>query len=190
MSRHLMAKMRRATTHDLNPRTSSAFGKGNSPRTVDLLKQVEDSTGVRLDNAYAGGTGCYHTRLDDGSWMYVQDGDEPMNFEHTEDLSLREAYEAEHGPLGWSVAFYPNKHSEEWGDYTEGPFHHLHIDKDARTHDLPKVIQDALSTMPPGMENERGESEGGVDYGKLINGPGDDLNDDYGDFGGMFGGKP
>lgn len=165
----------------------------DQPATLDMFDRVRNETGVKLSTGIAGGCGNYLGRLEDGSWLYVTDADEPMSGMHAHDLSLREAHEAEHGPLGWYVAIHPNEYDEEFerrhpglGDAAATDPVHEHVDKEALTADLPRVIQRALSTMPHGQGSGDRAPDQGLDYEKLVN-PRHDLDDDYGD---IFGGGP
>lgn len=155
MSRHLMAKMRR---HSSTP-------------VEDLINRVRSATGINLKmedsgGGPGGGSNVLSGRLEDGSWVVASDSDGPIS---DPDLSDRTQLERTHGPQGWHVGIYPNESWEHNGqtyhswDSGAGPLH-VHVDKDALTHDLPRVIQHALSTVPDEAKTDARAKDSGVDY--------------------------
>lgn len=144
----------------------------------DIVKAVRDATGISLgvDVAPYDGTTSLSSRLEDGSWMMVTDPHDRMRPSHA-DLAQRGRDETVEGPVGWSVSFYRNSHSNGRDFiFSDVPFH-KHTDETAGVHDLPGVINRALSTMPQG---KGGGARADIDYEGLVN-PRDDLDDDFGD---------
>jgi hypothetical protein len=144
----------------------------------DIVKAVRDATGMSLgvDVAPYDGTASLSGRLEDGSWMMVTDPHGRMRPSHA-DLAQRERDEAVEGPGGWSVSFCRNSRDSKGRDFVfnDVPFHE-HTDETAGVHDLPGVINRALSTMPHG---KGGGARADIDYEGLVN-PRDDLDDDFG----------
>lgn len=177
------------------------------PRTQGLIDGVRSATGINLDVENTGGNNYVLSgRLEDGSWVVATDGGSGDTWWDTAD---RHRHEAEHGPLGWDIGFYHNQtdgHGDFWGfdpvaGHSVEPFH-WHADEDSTADELPAVMGRALATMPhgakldpvePGLTTSppkpAGSTSRNIDYGGLAN-PGDDIDDDYGDFGGLLGGKP
>jgi hypothetical protein len=169
--------------------------------TQRLIDDVRAATGVKLDVENTGGnTYVLSGRLEDGSWLVAGDGEDGDTWW---DQADRHREEDENGPQGWYVGVYHNQvednpdgsQNEYWGfdpreGHSIGPFHE-HQDMGARTHELPSVVRDTLSSMPHGAKldpAEPGSTTRDVNYGDLVN-PKQELDDDYGDFGGMFGGR-
>lgn len=153
MSRHLMARMRRAADGAARPRMT----------TQDVIDQVRDQTGINLRMTNTGGNcNVLEGRLEDGSWIRAADHDDFCHW----DLEHRHDDEAQHGPMGWDVSFHSNEHdeggtvtyrdgttitfppSDSWMGSDTEPIH-WHSDPDAHLHELPRVIGDAFASMPP-----------------------------------------
>jgi hypothetical protein len=203
----------------VGPLNTPESGKGGRPgkqtikypeATQRVIDDVRAATGVKLDVENTGGnTYVLSGRLEDGSWLVAGDGEAGDTWW---DQADRHREEDENGPQGWYVGVYHNQvednpdgsQNEYWGfdpreGHSIGPFHE-HQDMGARTHELPSVVRDTLSSMPHGAKLDpaepgsttsppkpAGSTPKDVDYGDLVN-PKQELDDDYGDFGGMLGG--
>ncbi len=153
-----MAKMRRVATS-----------------TGEVINRVRSATGINMNMEDSGGGpggGCYvlSGRLEDGSWVVASDHDGPC--QHPE-LAKRAEHEQKHGPRGWFVGVYPNETYQYNGKthhtWQESEPIHTHADEQAYTHDLPRVIQHTLSTVPPTAKGETNAQPGGhgIDYSDL-----------------------
>lgn len=161
MSRHLMARMRRAADGAARPRMT----------TQDVIDQVRDQTGINLRMTNTGGNcNVLEGRLEDGSWIRAADHDDFCHW----DLEHRHDDEAQHGPMGWDVSFHSNEHdeggtvtyrdgttitfppSDSWMGSDTEPIH-WHSDPDAHLHELPRVIGDAFASMPPDAKRRHQE---------------------------------
>lgn len=151
-------------------RIAAAVGR---PTTRDIIDDVRAKHGIDLEMVNTGG-GCYvlQGRLEDGSWLRAADHED---FCHPE-LANRHAEEERDGqPGGWDVSFHSNEHDPggTWKDPRTGEVHeygpsdtwasgdvdpiHWHSDPNARVEDLPRVIGDALRSMPPGAKQRQQE---------------------------------
>lgn len=171
---------------------------GHSEYTRKLLDDVRAATGISLDVEDTGGSHVLSGRLEDGSWVVAGDG---WDGDVHPDQGHRARHEAETGkPKGWYVQLFNNSTVERgagpiqgWGVDQDGYYvdpYHDHTDMGAYTHELPRVIADALRSVPPGAKH-RPDGDGAApaprevpDYENLVN-PRQDLDDDFGD---IFGG--
>lgn len=114
----------------------------------DVTRAVRDATGINLSMTNAGG-GAYvfDGRLDDGSWLVASDSEGYQHGDMNERTEEEQQDEDEGwgGPLGWTVGVYPDGGEEGW--FGQDAVHH-HSDDSAYVHELPRVIQEALQTMP------------------------------------------
>lgn len=133
--------------------------------TDEVVRQVRNATGINLqmeDSGGGPGGGCYvlNGRLEDGSWVVASDHDGPCQYSELKD---RAAHEQVHGPRGWYVGVYPNEtyqyNGKNHDTWQEGEAVHVHVDENAATHELPRVIQEALSGVPPTAKGDAGHKD-------------------------------
>lgn len=157
----------------LAPWRTAAPVPADRPRmtTDDVIRQVRDQTGINLEMHNTGGNcNVLEGRLEDGSWIRAADHNDFCHW----NLKHRHKDEGEHGPMGWDVTLYPNRHDGpstlkmpdgtehhfEGGDYWDSgyPEIHDHSDPEAYLHELPRVIGDAFASMPHDAKQKNREA--------------------------------
>lgn len=128
----------------------SWYGHHTAASNDDVTDAVRKATGINLSMTDAGGGSyVFDGRLDDGSWIVASDSEGYQHGDMNERTEQEQQDEDEGwgGPLGWTVGVYPDGGEEGW--FGQDAVHH-HSDDGAYVHELPRVIQEALQTMPRG----------------------------------------